>query len=59
MVSITQNSLIRVYCYLHLFVAAMASGTSIEFHNGLSYPIELVVTQNNVAPQLVATIPTG
>ncbi|CAF5139502.1 unnamed protein product [Rotaria sp. Silwood1] len=37
----------------------MTSGITVEFHNGLNFPIELVMTQNNVAPQQAATIPTG
>ncbi|CAF4742928.1 unnamed protein product, partial [Rotaria magnacalcarata] len=37
----------------------MASGITVEFHNGLNFPIELVVTQNNVAPQQAATIQAG
>ncbi|CAF1366339.1 unnamed protein product, partial [Rotaria sp. Silwood1] len=39
--------------------AVTASGITIEFHNGLSFPIQLVVTQNHVAPRHIATIQRG
>ncbi|CAF1502210.1 unnamed protein product [Adineta steineri] len=44
-----------------LFIVGIVatSGIIVEFQNGLNFPIQLVVTQNNVAPMLLATIPTG
>ena len=48
-----------VYFSTHLFTVVLTHAITIEFHNGLDFPIQLVVTQNNVASQQVATIPTG